>query len=427
MTFLPRHERNFAAGRAATVEPRLRVLIPTRNRAELAVAAALSVLEAGVPHVDVWVSDNSTKPDETERLAAELAGTGATIIRPAAPLGMADHWEWGLDRVLEDGRCTHVAVLTDRMVFQPGGLAAAVSAMLAFPWAIVSYGHDLLSDYEPPMRLEQVSWTGRRLSIPSDTLARLASRSCHWLIEPVLPRLLNSIVPLGVAAAVRTRFGSICAGTVSPDYAFGFRALTLVPSVLFLDQPVLLAYGLDRSNGTSLVYGVPSADHHDFAREMGGEITLPAAPVPGLVSVLSAVMHEYNTVRSLVPSLPAVDEDRFYRALSDDAALMRPGPMRQEVMRVLAEHGHPFSSRRPESPTQRLLRLAKDPRRTFAKVVGRATGRGTALSGVLNTPVGSREAGLAVARARPRRPRSGTSSFEREAQSEVDDPGIALA
>src|SRR4051794_20489438 len=96
---------------------RLAVAIPTRNRAALAALAVESVLRAANGAVTVVVSDNSTEPDELERLKSYCAGLpdGAVhYARPPEPLPMDAHWEWLRALALREVAPTHLAYLTDR-------------------------------------------------------------------------------------------------------------------------------------------------------------------------------------------------------------------------------------------------------------------------------------------------------------------------
>jgi len=65
------------------------ILVPTRNRAELATRAVASCAGARV-----LVSDNSTDDDERARLAAFCAGATVEVVRPPREMQMGEHWEW---------------------------------------------------------------------------------------------------------------------------------------------------------------------------------------------------------------------------------------------------------------------------------------------------------------------------------------------
>ena len=69
------------------------VLIPTRNRPELAVDAVRSLLDQDCA-LDIYVSDNSTDPEPLR----EFARTEPRVhyLRPQTELSMPQHWDWAM-------------------------------------------------------------------------------------------------------------------------------------------------------------------------------------------------------------------------------------------------------------------------------------------------------------------------------------------
>src|SRR5688572_106568 len=97
------------------------IVIPTRNRAELAQNAIRSVLEQPSCKITVVVSDNSTIPSEVDRLKKfcnELDDKRVKYVRPPKAMAMANHWEWALAQILQIPNVSHVLYLTDRMIFR---------------------------------------------------------------------------------------------------------------------------------------------------------------------------------------------------------------------------------------------------------------------------------------------------------------------
>jgi glycosyltransferase involved in cell wall biosynthesis len=175
--------------------PRLTVVVPTRDRAELAVTAVRSVVEQGA-RVRIVVSDNSSVDAEKERLRQTCRELGGVhYVRPAASLPMPQHWEWAMEqaRALDDP--THVAFLTDRMVFRPGSLARLLGHLERHPDRVVSYNHDALDDVRRPVRLFQKRGSDRVFRIPVRVLVERAARAVPLVY---LPRMLNCAVPTAV-------------------------------------------------------------------------------------------------------------------------------------------------------------------------------------------------------------------------------------
>src|SRR3954447_7387451 len=286
---------------------RLAIAIPTRNRAELAIAAVESVVGANRPDVSVVVSDNSTVPGERERLADFCASQPADLVRyvqPPEPLAMPAHWEWLWQLVKREVAPTHVTYLTDRMVFVAGALVELLRIVESHPEAVISYQYDRIDDAETPVDLVQAQWTGRLLELDTRTLLELSSRVVHG---DHLPRMLNCIAPATALTALERRFGNVFR-PVSPDYCFAYRYMASVDSFLYLDRSCVIHYGIGRSSGHTFMKGRPNDDAADFAREMA-VARFGATPEPAFETVNNAICQEYCSVREEVggSAMPPVE------------------------------------------------------------------------------------------------------------------------
>src|SRR4051794_37153655 len=104
----------------------LAIIIPTRNRSDLAMRAIRSTLDS-TPNdrVQVLVSDNSTEESEIATLGnfcRDLHDDRVDYIRPPEPLRMADHWEWAIRQALDRYDASHLTILADRRIYRRGGL-----------------------------------------------------------------------------------------------------------------------------------------------------------------------------------------------------------------------------------------------------------------------------------------------------------------
>jgi glycosyltransferase involved in cell wall biosynthesis len=323
-----------------TREPfRLIIVVPTRNRSELAMEAVRSVLAAGVSGVRVLVSDNST--DELERASLrdfceEAPGTAVEYVRPPEPLSMTRHWDWAAQRALHEPNITHITFLTDRMVFRTGALSQVLRIAGSQPRDVVSYNIDRVVDDERPIWIDEAAWTGRLFRVPS---AQLLSASAQSLLyHPALPKMLNSVVPRHIFLELQRRFGTIFS-SISPDFNFCYRCLATVDSVLFYDRSVLFHYAATRSNGGSLGRGVANADHADFVRNLAPEQTSFRVPFPRLRTVGNAILHEYECIREETgdPRFPAIDRTRCARYLRRETDAIQEPSVRSAARRALAE------------------------------------------------------------------------------------------
>ncbi len=349
---------------------RLLVIVPTRNRAELAVAAVESALAAETDRVRVLVSDNSNETSERAALddaCARLADERLRRMAPPEPLAMGAHWEWALAAALEETDWTHVAVLTDRMLFLPGAIDDLLALADRWPDEVISYNLDRVHDVDIPVSLEQTDWTGRVIEIPSAALLE-ASSGCIFVAA--LPRLLNSVTPRRVLERIRQAYGTIC-DSAAPDFRFAYRMLAAHPSVTYFDRPLLLQYALRRSNGFSLTRGVATRDSQDFERELQQARVQFASPLPTVCTAVNAVVHEYCSVREegrreegRGRPLPSLDVDAFFGAITREIDGMEPGEiqtaLRDEVRCEMAAQGAtaaPLSTvGGGESPVRRVIR-----------------------------------------------------------------------
>ena len=314
------------------------VVVPTRNRADLASETVASVLSEGDARVSVLVSDNSTDPEQVDRLRAwcsEREADGVRYFRPPSPLAMSAHWQWALERALES-RATHVMYLTDRLVVRPGTLGRLLTVAEQHPGDVVTFGDDMVIDYERPVTLFERPWTGRLLRIDTRQLIRMLGRG----ILMATPTMLNTVAPREVMEDITATYGGVFA-SIAPDHCFGYRCLDRVDSIVHWDHVVTIQRALSRSNGFAQIRGIQNADHEDFLRELGERRINEHAPVPELLTVTNAIYNEYEFVRQDPRSakLEPLRRHFYLGANARDVARLEDPDLRASMARVLAEHG----------------------------------------------------------------------------------------
>jgi hypothetical protein len=357
---------------------RLVIVVPTRNRADIAQVAVGSVLAAGASNVRVLVSDNSTDPAAAEQLhraCAELGDEGVGYVRPPASLSMTNHWAWALEQVLQDPQVAYVSYLTDRNLFARGELDHVLAAVDAAPGQIVTYNQECIDDAHDPVRILPNEWSGQLLALPSRELIHATARGARFM---ALPRMLNSVVPRPVIEAVRQRFGSVFA-SVAPDYAFAFRALAILDTIAFLDRPVLFHHATARSNGMSQILGIASSDSADFELLMGDQM-YAHTPAPQLRTVSNAIFNEYGFVRAEAPeALPPLLRRDYLGCIARDVTDMADPATAERTSAQLAALGWTERDQRQWQARNiaSLLRFyVPRPRVAFARAFRAASGRG---------------------------------------------------
>lgn len=276
---------------------RLAVVIPTRNRGQMAAKSVESVLacDADGDRIAVIVSDNSTDPRESEVLEKSLADADArvTLIRPSAPLPMTAHWNFAIDHAMGVGGCTHFMFLTDRMLVRAHRMRQILGIIARFPDEVLSFSYDRIDDVRQPAVYRPLPRSGDLLRVESGSLlgmsARMAFPSC-------LPRMLNSVSPRRHIDALNARFGSAFS-SLSPDFCFCYRTLDARESILVFDCSVLVTYGLDRSNGNSFARGVMTRDSNDYVSNVPLGRDSFRSPYPEFMTIGNGVLHEYLQVK----------------------------------------------------------------------------------------------------------------------------------
>jgi glycosyltransferase involved in cell wall biosynthesis len=310
-------------------------IIPTRNRASLAISAVQSLLtqEAGI---EIFVSDNSTDPEPLR----EFCRTEPRVryLRPPSELAMPEHWDWAIRQAIEQSSASHFTVHYDRKVSKPGIWAELAAAESQRPDLVMSFPLDAIADEPPPLRLWQTPWTGKMFMIRTARAARLLS--CGRVVElsNALPMLSNCIVPRAVLEAISERFGSICNSHV-PDSAFLARFLALYDFYIHFDRATGILYGSSRSNGLGYLRG-KGGDFGDYQELWGGRPWLDASPIPGINLGSNMLFNEYELVRRETGErLPPLDRDGMLIDLSSQLRWIDDPQLKADLRRILRDHG----------------------------------------------------------------------------------------
>jgi hypothetical protein len=322
------------------------VVVPTRNRAQLAMNAVRSVLEQAVENVSVMISDNSTLEGEREELAAfcaKLSDPRVRYVRPHEPLAMPAHWDWAVEQALASYSANHFIYLTDRMMLRNTALAEMVEVAALYPLQVISYNLDRICDDAMPIRIEQYPATEKLLEVETLRLSRLFAQG---VFHPGLPRMLNCIVPRVVFDRLRKRFGNVFT-SIAPDFNFCVRCLDTEDSILFFDKSLLFHYALNRSLGASASRGEMTPDNADFTANLpvDNAIRNYATPIPSLITAVNAAFNEYliHKQQTNSPRFFDVDLRAYLAANALEVNEVRDPKLRAEMIALLAEHGYQAS------------------------------------------------------------------------------------
>jgi len=310
-------------------------LIPTRNRADLAIAAVRSLLDQDCP-IEVFVSDNSTSADDLREFC--LGQEQVHYLRPPAELSMPEHWDWALNQVLDRSQATHITLHYDRKVSKPGEWGALRAIASRRPDLLITFSADFVTIDPPPRRLWQPPWTGKLYSVTTARTAALVAAARINDMGQALPILSNCLIPRTILIRMAQRFGDICNGT-SGDAPFLCRYLTLDDRYLHYDRPIGIGYAPQRSAGFGYLRG-EGGDFPDYQKIWGERKWLERAPIPGINLGHNMLFHEYEIVREQTGDrLPPIDFDGYLHALGEALRHKTDPAERERLRQVLESYG----------------------------------------------------------------------------------------
>lgn len=338
------------------------VVIPTRNRATIAMNAIRSVLSQPVKNLDVMVSDNSNAETDREALAefcSTLADKRVRYVRPPESLSMTRHWDWAVQEALQFYSASHVTYLTDRMMFRNGALKEVLDLSALYPEKIISYNIDRIVDHVSPVRVEEWAVTGRLFEVDTEQFTRLFSQG---IFHPALPRLNNTIVPRELLTRMLARFGNVFS-SISPDFNFCCRCLDMEKTTLFYDKSPLFHYALYRSNGASVTRGEMTPDNADFSAILSADNSTRnyATPIPALNTAVNAAFHEYFVFQQETnsPRFFAVDLQKYLAANASELPEITDPQLRAETLSLLVAKGYRQAETNGQPVETSLLKRAR--------------------------------------------------------------------
>jgi hypothetical protein len=320
----------------------LAAVIPTRNRADMAITAIRYLREQPGCDLRIFVSDNSSREEEVRKLAefcSALADPRVTYMRAPENLGQGIHWDWALREALARSNATHVTVHYDRKIMRPGHARAWTAVAERYPDKVFTYVTEFIAAEPPPLRLWRPPWTGKLYRLKTSRTIELSARGEALEMGHTLPVLSNCIVPRAVVESVVARFGDLCQSTTA-DSCFAYRFCALHDDYLHLDRSLSILYGSHRSAGLGYLSG-GGGDFADYLATWRGGAWLDAAPIPGVNLGYNMLFHEYELVRRAVGGdrFPPIERAGYLRDLARGLGWIRDANTRAQMVAMLEEHG----------------------------------------------------------------------------------------
>lgn len=318
------------------------MLVPTRNRADMAIAAIKSALGCDDLRLQILVSDNSTDTQEANKLEKYCASfpiSRVRYFRPPVPVPMAEHWNWAIGVALSTTTATHLGVLTDRFIFREGALQTLMETLSANPRFALVYKFDNVYDHVQPCIVDYTPCSARLLSYPT---TKILSENARLSGFELIPVLLNSVIPRTILQSVLDRFGSFCL-SISPDFSAGFRILALEAEILVLDRALSFNWGRQRSNGFSFTRGAKTQDSEDFVQNLRRDAMFFETQFADITTVGNAIMHEYWAVKRFIGSqgekFPEVQVDRYHDSLFKEIHWLEDEELKQAFLSRISHAG----------------------------------------------------------------------------------------
>jgi hypothetical protein len=315
-------------------------VIPTRNRAELAMAAAAGLLAEGGDELRVLVSDNSPDSDQASRLAAfceRLSEPRLTYLR-APKMPMPTHWNWALEQALVRNDTTHFTIHYDRKLPKPGQWRHMLDAIARQPSRVITYTIDQIIGLPPHVSVWLTPWTGGTYEIATARVLQMASEGRIPELGQAFPILSNCAVPRPALEEIRRRFGDICDST-GPDAAFTFRLCAFEDSYIHLDRALGITYANHRSAGQGYLTG-RETDYPDFREAFGDRPWLDAVALPELDLGGNLLLHEYELVRREVGDrFPPLSTEGYLNGLAYGLDYIADPVRREGYTKTLVSHG----------------------------------------------------------------------------------------
>jgi Glycosyltransferase like family 2 len=363
----------------------LAAVVPTRNRASLAIQGIQSILAERDGNVRILVSDNSSKSEEVERLAsfcATQSNDRLVYVRAPESMPMGTHWNWAIRQALRSFDPTHLTVHYDRKVSRPGELALLCRLAAKRPERVITFPWDAIHhDDTHRNHVHHAPGDGRLYEIDSARVLATFAAGRVSNVPIAIPLLNNCLVPREVLARVAERFGDVC-DSVAADVSFTFRFFGMYDRYLHLSRGIGVLHAFGRSHAAGFLTGKES-DLADLRAMWGDRPWLDAAPIPGLTVGQNMLFHEYVLAQRVfgLERFPAIDMDGYLRELGSGLPWIKDPVARDEIQATLERHGWRAGARH----SALTLRVARSIRsrggRLWRRFAG-AIGIGSRLGGV---------------------------------------------
>jgi hypothetical protein len=302
--------------------PRLTVIVPTRERSDTLVHTLRTLIAQDYRHCEFLVSDNFSQ-DDTRAVVAEFSDVRVRYLNTGRRLSMAQNWEFAL----EHARGDFITYIGDDDGFVPCALSAVMRIIdahsgMALVWEKAEY---CWPDYiDAGMR----NWLSARVNDYSLSFADGATERARVLAFKTgytrLPCVYNGIVPKqGLLDLKKISDNGVFFNAISPDAYSGIALSVTLGKYLTSTYPFSVSGASRHSNGTSFMKRGTDGNEDNPTTKFYAENPLtyderlllaPSIPV--------VVMGEYLLLKRHMPTLDLGEPDwgLYVRKLIKDSA-----------------------------------------------------------------------------------------------------------
>jgi glycosyltransferase involved in cell wall biosynthesis len=231
--------------------PRVSIVMPTRNRAQLLKVALQSALRQTYHDIEIVVSDNYCGNEETKKVYESFQDSRLRYVRTDRLLAMPDSWEFALSHAKGD----YVTFLTDDSYLLSYAVEKALATVDEFKTELVAW--DICSYVSPewafPMPSNVLSFrkpqAKRQVFCSRDLLQQLYE---HQLSD-YAPKFLNSLCHQQLIARVLGIQKRMFLPP-APDYTGAVSLLVNTDRYVFLHWPLVIAGTTPRSIGAAALF-----------------------------------------------------------------------------------------------------------------------------------------------------------------------------
>ena len=319
-------------------DPRITVIIPTRDRCETLGSSIRTCVEQDYDNLEIIISDNASR-DDTETVVRSFRDSRLRYIKTDHRLGMTGNFEFALGHAKpgyvafigdDDGLMPGAAATVANLAKQTGAEAiASYSARYAWPNHLIEQVRNRMFFHKMDRKIEH--------SDPRVEMAKLISflpgeTVYYW----ELPMIYHGFVSSAVIE--RAKRGGQYFHSITPDVYAALANSLVVGKFLRLHRPLTVEGSSGRSTGASASTGINSAEEQKYLDENDLPFSSDLIYAPSLSIIIAEA---YLQVRSRFPE-ECKNHDFSIARVCGVALRDASGPNRsrvtQAVNEILAKH-----------------------------------------------------------------------------------------